>query len=164
MPLQTVSLSLVTATPHPPVAAKKIRQDTSLLVGKEGSQCWKSDCRAAYPVKELNHLLPLVDRSTAGRATAQLGLVLRRSPPSPQGPFWDMQAARHLAIAGAVVASLGRLCDAAAEILFCLSASRLALAGSPAARIAVRVGPTVCRRARVGPVRIDVRTRLRRGR
>jgi hypothetical protein len=38
MPLQTVSLSLVTATPHPPVAAKKIRQDTSLQVRKEVAQ------------------------------------------------------------------------------------------------------------------------------
>jgi hypothetical protein len=77
MPLQTVPLSLVTATPHPSVAAKKICQDTSLLVGKEVAQGWKPDCRTAYPVKELNHLLPLLDRSTVGRATAQLGLVLR---------------------------------------------------------------------------------------
>jgi hypothetical protein len=76
MPLKAISLSLVTATPYSPVAAKKIRQDASLLVGKEDSQCRKSDCWAAYPVKELNYLLPPLDRSTAGRAASELGFVL----------------------------------------------------------------------------------------
>jgi hypothetical protein len=37
MPLKSISFALVTTTPYSPVAAKKIRQDASPLVGKEGS-------------------------------------------------------------------------------------------------------------------------------
>jgi hypothetical protein len=37
MPLKSISFALVTMTPYSPIAAEKIRQDTSLLVGKEGS-------------------------------------------------------------------------------------------------------------------------------
>jgi hypothetical protein len=37
MPLESISLALVTTTPYSPVAAEKIRQDTSRLVRKEGS-------------------------------------------------------------------------------------------------------------------------------
>ena len=75
-----------------------------------------------------------------------------------------MQAVRHLAIAGMVLAMLGRPGYSAVEVLLCLPTSRLALTGSPGARIAVCVGSAVCRWARVGLVRTGVRTRLRRGR
>jgi hypothetical protein len=37
MPLKSISFAAVTTTPYSPVAAEKIRQDTSRLVRKEGS-------------------------------------------------------------------------------------------------------------------------------
>lgn len=90
-------------------------------------------------MKELNHLLPPLDRGTARRSASQLGLVLRRPPPGAECPLRDMQAACQLAIARMASAALSRFCHCAAEVLFRLPTSRLAVTGTTGTRVAMRI-------------------------
>lgn len=74
-----------------------------------------------------------------------------------------MDPVGYLAVGRMAPTPLDHSCYAAAEVLFRLPASRLALTGPSHTRVAGGIVGSARRRARSGPVRTGVRTRLRRG-
>lgn len=109
-------------------------------------------------MQELNHLLPPIDGDTRGRAAPHFGLVRRHAAPGAEGPFRHSQAACHQAVARMAAAALGRFGHSAAEVLFLLATSRLAMTGTTGTRVAMRIDRVARRLARPDLVRTDVRT------
>jgi hypothetical protein len=109
-------------------------------------------------------LLTPIDRDAARRTPAHLGLVFQGPSPGAECPFRNMQPVCYLTIGRVAPTPLGHARHAAAEVLFRLPTSRLALTGSSDTRVAERIVGSVRRGARPGPVRTGVRTRLFRGR